>query len=347
MTIRSITVAAIAAALLMGIILPMANAQAPPCFTFDGKIQTMQCPLSFRPSPVAYYSGVQGGFSQATDDGDELPNAFFDQQTINTLRENAAQNQTATQQQQAQAQQKQEPTDEQILAQQQQLFEEQRQPTAAEPNQTASGTNLTSSDIEAVRNSLNATRESLEHNDIQAAIESINRADGAVFAILTEEGKGPVRDGLTKLSDDIDTTRKSVFNLNNEKTLQDLNAAGSQLLLITEMLSTPTATPTEEPEPQSQSQSPANQTEIIPAMPEPEPEPEPAPAQNVTITPEPIINPPTEPIIKIPLNKTQQELVTIEEIAGINKTTHEKTTISIIEGNKTTHRDVTTTEVPL
>ena len=47
---------------------------------------------------------------------------------------------------------------------------------------------------------------------------------------------------LTTLSDDIETTRVSVRNLDNEKALQDLNAADSQLLLITEMLPTEEAT---------------------------------------------------------------------------------------------------------
>ena len=97
MTIRPIIVAAIGSALLMGIMLPMANAQAPPCFTFDGQIKTMECPASFRPTPVQYYANPQ--FVQASDDSDdELPRGFFDQRTIETLRQNAAQaqNQTVT-----------------------------------------------------------------------------------------------------------------------------------------------------------------------------------------------------------------------------------------------------------
>ena len=118
--------------------------------------------------------------------------------------------------------------------------------TAAGANQTTPATNLTSSDIEPVRDSLNAAREGLQDNDTQAVIDSINDADGALFAIIIEEGKGPISDQLTTLSDDIDTTRESVRNLDNEKALEDLNAADSQLLVITEMLPTEEADEEEE-----------------------------------------------------------------------------------------------------
>lgn len=120
--------------------------------------------------------------------------------------------------------------------------------TAAGANQTAPATNLTSSDIEPVRDSLNAAREGLQDNDTQAVIESINDADGALFAIIIEEGTGPVSDQLTTLSDDIDTTRESVRNQDNAKALEDLNVADSQLLVITEMLPTEEADEEEEPE---------------------------------------------------------------------------------------------------
>ena len=120
--------------------------------------------------------------------------------------------------------------------------------TAAGANQTAPATNLTSSDIEPVRDSLNAAREGLQDNDTQAVIESINDADGALFAIIIEEGTGPVGDQLTTLSDDIDTTRESVRNLDNEKALENLNEADSQLLVVTEMLPPEEADEEEEPE---------------------------------------------------------------------------------------------------
>ena len=120
--------------------------------------------------------------------------------------------------------------------------------TAAGANQTAPATNLTSSDIEPIRDSLNSAREGLQDNDTQAAIESINDADGTLFAIIIEEGTGPISDQLTTLSDDLDTTRESVRNLDNAKALEDLNAADSQLLVITEMLPTEEADEEEEPE---------------------------------------------------------------------------------------------------
>ena len=307
-------VTAIALASLMGIILPVASAQAPPCFTFaDGQIQAIQCSASFRPT-APYYSSVENGIIKASQE------------------------------------------------------EQQEEPAPAQGNQTSAppATNLNSADIEAIRDSLKSTRESLEQNDTQAAVESINRADGSLFAIIREEAKGPVRDGLITLSNDTDRTRKSVFTLDNGKALKDLDVADSQLAFITEMLSIPTsiATATEVPQPEPLTQQnqnltqSENVTQTVPAPPlisqapqnqnetqsplivlqgnttEPKPELQPL-EQEATIT------------VKIPLNNTQQEIITIEEGAGLNKTTHEKTTISIIEGNKTTHSEITTSEVPL
>jgi hypothetical protein len=345
MTIKRL-VTAIALALLMGIVLPVATAQAPPCFTFDGQIKTIQCPVSFRPEPVQYYSNAQD-FVQATDDNDDdLPRGFFDQQTINTLRENAAQNQTVTNNATATA--------------------------GPNQNQTAPpGSNLTTADIAPVRFSLNTTRQALENNDTQAAIESINRADGALFALILEEDKGPVRDQLTTLSNDIETIRESVFNLDNEKALADLNAADAQLVVITEMfpIPTPTTTEEEEPEPEPQTfpfgypeeeqemirednsnQNQTNTTADVNALTIPFPPPPVVPQLRSEAQPE--SQPPTlgeEPTIKVPLNRTlnEKEIITIREVGGINRTTHETTTTTQVPGNKTTHREVTTTEVPL
>jgi hypothetical protein len=108
--------------------------------------------------------------------------------------------------------------------------------TAPTTNQTAPTTNLTSSDIEPVRDSLNTARIGLQDNDAQAALEALNNADGALFAIINEEPKGPVSDQLSTLQGNIDTARESLHGNDNAKALQDLNAADSQVLVITEML---------------------------------------------------------------------------------------------------------------
>jgi hypothetical protein len=108
--------------------------------------------------------------------------------------------------------------------------------TAPTTNQTAPTTNLTSSDIEPVRDSLNTARIGLQDNDAQAALEALNNADGALFAIINEEPKGPVSDQLSTLQGNIDTARESLHGNDNAKALQDLNAADSHVLVITEML---------------------------------------------------------------------------------------------------------------
>jgi hypothetical protein len=115
-------------------------------------------------------------------------------------------------------------------------FTEEVEGTGATTNQTAPTTNLTSSDIEPVRDSLNTARIGLQDNDAQAALEALNNADGALFAIINEEPKGPVSDQLSTLQGNIDTARESLHGNDNAKALQDLNAADSQVLVITEML---------------------------------------------------------------------------------------------------------------
>jgi hypothetical protein len=108
--------------------------------------------------------------------------------------------------------------------------------TAPTTNQTAPTTNLTSSDIGPVRDSLDTARIGLQDNDAQAALEALNNADGALFAIINEEPKGPVSDQLSTLQGNIDTARESLHGNDNAKALQDLNAADSHVLVITEML---------------------------------------------------------------------------------------------------------------
>jgi hypothetical protein len=113
--------------------------------------------------------------------------------------------------------------------------------TAAAPttNQTAAAptTNLTRSDIEPIRDSLETAREALQDNREQAALEALNNADGALFAIITyPQPKGPVYDQLSTLRDNIDTARDSLHGNDAVKALQDLNAADSQVLKVTKLL---------------------------------------------------------------------------------------------------------------
>ena len=112
------------------------------------------------------------------------------------------------------------------------------QTPAPTTNQTAAPTtNLTRSDIEPIRDSLETAREALQDNREQAALEALNNADGALFAIITHpQPKGPVYDQLSTLRTNIDTARDSLHGNDAVKALQDLNAADSQVLLITKLL---------------------------------------------------------------------------------------------------------------
>jgi hypothetical protein len=109
-------------------------------------------------------------------------------------------------------------------------------------NETAQATNLTRGDIESFRENLNGAREGVQSSDAQAALDSINAADSALYVLVVEEPKGPFAEKLSTLQDVLDTARESVRTNALEKALQDLNNADSQVLVITEML------PAEEPE---------------------------------------------------------------------------------------------------
>ena len=112
------------------------------------------------------------------------------------------------------------------------------QTAAPTTNQTAAPTtNLTRSDIEPIRDSLETAREALQDNREEAALEALNNADGALFAIITyPQPKGMVYDQLSTLRDNIDTARDSLHGNDAVKALQDLNAADSQVLKITKLL---------------------------------------------------------------------------------------------------------------
>ena len=109
-------------------------------------------------------------------------------------------------------------------------------------NETAQATNLTRGDIESFRENLNGAREGVQSSDAQAALDSINAADNALYVLVVEEPKGPFAEKLSALQEILDAARESVRTNALEKALQDLNNADSQVLVITEML------PAEEPE---------------------------------------------------------------------------------------------------
>jgi hypothetical protein len=109
-------------------------------------------------------------------------------------------------------------------------------------NETAQVTNLTRGDIETFRENLNSAREGVQNSDAQAALDSINAADGTLYVLVVEEPKGPVTEKLSALQGTLDAARESIRANALEKALQDLNNADSQVLVITEML------PAEEPE---------------------------------------------------------------------------------------------------
>ena len=125
-------------------------------------------------------------------------------------------------------------------------------PTTTAPTPTsppASGnvtTNVTSDDIDTVHENLNTAREGIQDNDSQAALDSLNAADSALFAVIIEEPEGPVADQLSALQGNIGTARESVQGNDHPKALQDLNAADSQVLVITEMLPLPEEIETDE-----------------------------------------------------------------------------------------------------
>jgi hypothetical protein len=110
-------------------------------------------------------------------------------------------------------------------------------------NQTgaaALSANLTQSDFELLRQDLTEVRQALENNDTTTILDELNSASGELFQVISREFDPTHVEALTQefslLQTHIDQAQEEALKGDQARTLEELNAAESELLKITHML---------------------------------------------------------------------------------------------------------------
>jgi hypothetical protein len=110
-------------------------------------------------------------------------------------------------------------------------------------NQTgaaALSANLAQSDFELLRQDLTEVRQALENNDTTTILDELNSASGELFQIISREFDPTHVEALTQefslLQTHIDQAQEEALKGDQARTLEELNAAESELLKITHML---------------------------------------------------------------------------------------------------------------
>lgn len=110
-------------------------------------------------------------------------------------------------------------------------------------NQTetaALSANLTQGDFESLRQDLTDARQALENNDTTTVLDELNSASGELFQVTSRQFDPAHVEAMTQefnpLQTHIDQAQEAALKDEHTKTLEELNAAESELLKITQML---------------------------------------------------------------------------------------------------------------
>jgi hypothetical protein len=110
-------------------------------------------------------------------------------------------------------------------------------------NQTgaaALSANLTQSDFELLRQDLTEVRQALENNDTTTILDELNSASGELFQVISRQFDPTHVEALTQefslLQTHIDQAQEEALKGDQARTLEELNAAESELLKITQIL---------------------------------------------------------------------------------------------------------------
>jgi hypothetical protein len=110
-------------------------------------------------------------------------------------------------------------------------------------NQTgaaALSANLTQDDFELLRQDLTETRQALENNDTTMVLDELNSASGELFQVISREFDPTHVEAITQefslLQTHIDQAQEEALKGDQARTLEELNAAESELLIRTQML---------------------------------------------------------------------------------------------------------------
>jgi hypothetical protein len=110
-------------------------------------------------------------------------------------------------------------------------------------NQTgtaALSANLTQSDFESLTQDLTEARQALDNNDTTTLLNELNSASGELFQVISNQFDPAHVEATTQefdpLQTHIDQAQEEALKGNHTRTLEELSAAESELLKITQML---------------------------------------------------------------------------------------------------------------
>ena len=110
-------------------------------------------------------------------------------------------------------------------------------------NQTgtaALSANLTQGDFESLKQDLTDAHQALENNDTTTVLDELNSASGELFQVTSRQFDPAHVEAMTQefnpLQTHIDQAQEAALKDEHKKTLEELNAAESELLKITQML---------------------------------------------------------------------------------------------------------------
>jgi hypothetical protein len=110
-------------------------------------------------------------------------------------------------------------------------------------NQTGTATllaNLTQSDFETLSQDLTEARQALENNDTNTVLDELNSASGELFQVTSRQFDPAHVEGMTQefnpLQTHIDQAQEAALKDDHSRMLEELSAADSELLKITQIL---------------------------------------------------------------------------------------------------------------
>ena len=114
------------------------------------------------------------------------------------------------------------------------------QTSANQTGTAALSANLTQSDFESLEQDLNETRQALENNDTTTVLDELNSASGELFQVISNQFDPVHVQAITQefnpLQTHLDQAQEEALKGEQMRTLEELNAAESELLKITKML---------------------------------------------------------------------------------------------------------------
>ena len=114
------------------------------------------------------------------------------------------------------------------------------QTSANQTGTAALSANLTQSDFESLEQDLTETRQALENNDTTTVLDELNSASGELFQVISNQFDPVHVEAITQefnpLQTHLDQAQEEALKGEQMRTLEELNAAESELLKITKVL---------------------------------------------------------------------------------------------------------------